>query len=164
MPTRTFTDPRIPESLRDRMELFLRLERQVLEELDPRRCAAFDELLADAIGADDPDQASADASAGASAGFESFVADSADLASSAGASEGFASSAASSAAGVAGSSAVDESVSAASGSGVLVGSGTRAEESGQRAIGRAPRFAIQSVTSGPSSVAGVPHLVWTTAW
>ena len=62
MPTRTFTDPRIPESLRDRMELFLRLERQVLEELDPRLCAAFDELLADAIGADDPDQASADAS------------------------------------------------------------------------------------------------------
>ena len=59
MSTPTFTDPRIPQSLRDRMELFLRLERQVLDELDPRLRATFDELLAHAIGASDLDDEAA---------------------------------------------------------------------------------------------------------
>ena len=59
MSTPTFTDPRIPQSLRDRMELFLRLERQVLDELDPRLRATFDELLSHAIGANDLDDEAA---------------------------------------------------------------------------------------------------------
>ncbi len=52
----------IPESLRDNLALFLRLERRVLTEYDPELCRLFDELLADVIRANegDPGRAAAD--------------------------------------------------------------------------------------------------------
>ncbi len=45
----------IPESLRDNLALFLRLERRVLTEYDPEICRLFDELLADVIRANEGD-------------------------------------------------------------------------------------------------------------
>ena len=43
----------IPESLRDNIALFQRLERRVLKEYDPRICQLFDALLSDAIHANE---------------------------------------------------------------------------------------------------------------
>ena len=43
----------IPESLRDNLALFLRLERKVLKEYDPEICQLFDVLLSDAIKANE---------------------------------------------------------------------------------------------------------------
>lgn len=43
----------IPESLRDNLALFLRLERRVLTEYDPELCRLFDELLSDVIRANE---------------------------------------------------------------------------------------------------------------
>ena len=52
----------IPESLRDNLALFLRLERRVLTEYDPAICELFDRLLADVITANegDPGRTAAD--------------------------------------------------------------------------------------------------------
>ena len=49
----------IPESLRDNLALFLRLERKVLKEYDPEICQLFDTLLSDAIKANEGNPGSA---------------------------------------------------------------------------------------------------------
>ena len=66
---KTFADVKLPESLRDNMELFLRLLREVLSEYGPELRTTFDELLADLIAADERGVVSA---TGASEEDESF--------------------------------------------------------------------------------------------
>ncbi|MCI1666190.1 MAG: phosphoenolpyruvate carboxylase [Atopobiaceae bacterium] len=68
---KTFSGMKVPESLRDNMELLLRLLREVLTEYDPKLRDSFDELLADLISADERGVVSA---AGASSEDESFEA------------------------------------------------------------------------------------------
>lgn len=50
---KTFAGVTLPESLRDNMELFLRLLREVLDEYDPKIRTIFDELLTNLIIADE---------------------------------------------------------------------------------------------------------------
>ena len=50
---RTFAEVDLPESLRDNLELFLRLLREVLTEYSPELRSTFDELLSDLIAADE---------------------------------------------------------------------------------------------------------------
>ena len=66
---KTFAGVKLPESLRDNMELFLRLLREVLSEYGPELRTTFDELLADLIAADERGVVSA---TGASEEDESF--------------------------------------------------------------------------------------------
>ena len=66
---KTFADVQLPDSLRDNMELFLRLLREVLSEYGPGLRSTFDELLADLIAADERGVTSA---TGASEEDESF--------------------------------------------------------------------------------------------
>ena len=42
---KSYTEIEIPESLRDNLVLFLRMERKVLKEYDPAVCALFDRLF-----------------------------------------------------------------------------------------------------------------------
>ena len=66
---KTFADVQLPDSLRNNMELFLRLLREVLSEYGPELRSTFDELLADLIAADERGVTSA---SGASEEDESF--------------------------------------------------------------------------------------------
>ena len=66
---KTFAGVKLPESLRNNMELFLRLLREVLTEYSPELRRDFDELLADLIAADERGVTSA---TGASEEDESF--------------------------------------------------------------------------------------------
>ena len=66
---KTFAGVKLPEGLRDNMELFLRLLREVLTEYSPELRSTFDELLADLIAADERGSVSA---TGASDEDESF--------------------------------------------------------------------------------------------
>ena len=50
---RTFAGVQLPDSLRDNLELFLRLLREVLSEYSPELRSTFDELLSDLIAADE---------------------------------------------------------------------------------------------------------------
>ena len=48
-----YTEIDIPQSLRDNLALFLRLERRVLQEYDPAICETFDQLLNSVIHANE---------------------------------------------------------------------------------------------------------------
>ena len=49
----SYTEIEIPESLRDNLVLFLRMERKVLKEYDPAVCALFDRLFNSMIRANE---------------------------------------------------------------------------------------------------------------
>ena len=68
---KTFANVKLPESLRDNLELFLRLLREVLSEYSPELRSTFDEVLADLIAADEVGVVSA---TGASTEDENFQA------------------------------------------------------------------------------------------
>lgn len=68
---KTFAGVDLPESLRDNLELFLRLLREVLSEYSPELRSTFDEVLADLIAADEVGVVSA---TGASTEDENFQA------------------------------------------------------------------------------------------
>ena len=50
---KSYTEIEIPESLRDNLVLFLRMERKVLKEYDPAVCALFDRLFNSMIRANE---------------------------------------------------------------------------------------------------------------
>ena len=67
---KTFADVKLPESLRDNMELFLRLLREVLTEYGADLRTTFDDLLADLIAADERGAVSATGASDADESFE----------------------------------------------------------------------------------------------